>query len=246
MFEDDLDKLVGSMTYRLASDKGRKGDRLYVNVTPDNERVISCVFDDPAVEKLYEQNAGASLRLNRAPKLYELMHAIDNCIRRGFFHRTDEIVFAGLGDPLLNFGLVNDAIDCLRDMDFRGRIRLDTYGFADHNYKGIFYINPAGELKRSGLDEIRISLNARNAEEYKLLCRPKRKNAFPYLLNFIGSCLRAGLDTYISFMVGFEKDGISTARDEEYLIFARECLRLRDENVLLESYSRRRLLAGGK
>jgi TatD family-associated radical SAM protein len=225
---------------------------LYLNVIPEYSCVNSCRFcsrKNAILEKenIYEKKAGTSLYLPQAPAVEEVMQEANGKIRKGLFGGTRELAFVGLGEPLLEFGLVADTISALRADGFRGRIRVDTNGLVNC-WRGdvvfgcfeIFRRNPAEELKKAGLTDIRISLNAVNAQDYYELCRPewgedKAEWIFGKLCTFITDCIRVGINTAVSFVVGFNDGEVKTRSEDDYRDFALS-LGIKPKNVLMREY----------
>jgi len=224
------ERAKGSVTYRFATPYDPKANILYVNVVPRYQCVNSCRFcsRSHAIEGLpniYEQKAGANLYLPRAPSAREV---VDRVMAER--QKITEIAFVGLGEPLLQFKTVRDAIRGIRTSGYRGKIRIDTNGLAK-NWAG----NPARELKQAGLDEIRISVNATSGDEYDRLCRPKFPNAFESLRGFVQDCVREGIDTKASFVTKFRDEAARSRTPREYRAFARS-LGIKPRNVVLREY----------
>jgi wyosine [tRNA(Phe)-imidazoG37] synthetase (radical SAM superfamily) len=97
------------------------------------------------------------------------------------------------------------------------------------------YENPVSQLEQAGLDEIRISLNAVDEQEYNQLCRPKFKDAFQNLVSFVKECASSSIETYVSFVIGFQRDGVKTRTREEYAQFAKS-LGVKEENIIHRDY----------
>jgi len=92
--------------------------------------------------------------------------------------RLREIVFCGMGEPLLRYDCVLDACRGIRSL--RGdsiSIRLDTSGLAWGKNKRLDIL--------SWIDELSVSLNAENSEKYEQLCRPKISGAYEILIDFL-------------------------------------------------------------
>lgn len=89
-----------------------------------------------------------------------------------------EVVFCGMGEPLLRYDCVLDVCIALRKL--RGRelkTRVDT--------SGLFWAtNPRLDVL-DWIDVLSISLNAENAEKYEALCRPTIPNAYKTLKKFL-------------------------------------------------------------
>jgi MoaA/NifB/PqqE/SkfB family radical SAM enzyme len=115
---------------------------------------------------------------------------------------------------------------------YRIKTRIDTNGIVK-----CMYAEPVKELEQAGLNEIRISLNAINEKEYNLLCKPKFDNVFPNLLKFIKECTNSRINTYVSFVVGFENKNIPRRTKEEFEKFALS-LGVKKHNIIFREYVR--------
>lgn len=86
-----------------------------------------------------------------------------------------EIVFCGFGEPMLNSTMVNAGIDAIRQRwQDKVAIRIDTNGLSDIDYNTLLKVN-----------KLFISLNAENKDKYEYICRPKIKNAYYRIINFM-------------------------------------------------------------
>ena len=177
-----------SVVYSFATSQdlhNRKAHTLYINTIPKYECTNNCRFcsrKDAIDGKLniYENKAGTSLFLAEAPGVEEIIRETEARIKKPFLGMggTREIAFVGLGEPLLEFNLVLDAIKELRRIGYTGKIRIDTNGqitaFRVMQFGKILplTLNPALELRDAGLTDIRISVNATNGDDYDRICRP--------------------------------------------------------------------------
>ena len=224
--------MTGAFVYRFATPHDPKADILYVNVVPRYSCTNSCRFCSrkdaiKGMPNIYEKKAGRRLRLPKAPMAEGVVRELETRINPA----TDEIAFVGLGEPFLQFELVKNIIGAVRANGFRGNIRIDTNGLAKCWYGG----NPAQELKTAGLDEIRISVNAVNGRDYAAISRSGYTQAFGKLCEFVTDCIRAGIKTCASFIVGFDDGEVKTRAKEEYLDFALS-LGIEPGNVILRNY----------
>jgi hypothetical protein len=158
---------------------------------------------------------------------------------------VEEIAFVGLGEPMSQFGLIHSAIQELRHSGYKGRIRIDTNGLIKGMAEGLTLgrlelrkSNHAIELRRAGLTDIRISVNATNPSDYVQLCRPCVKRPFENIRAFVGECIGAGINTCVSFVVGFDDGTVRTRSPAEYERFALSSLGISPENILLREYIR--------
>jgi TatD DNase family protein len=110
-----------------------------------------------------------------------------------------QVVFCGYGEPFLKKDMMKAFAEYLRQKYPEIKIRVNTNGHANCIYK----TNIAEEFKDL-LDEVSVSLNSDNAEEYNEICNPKIDNAYEGVKNFIKSCVNAGIKTTASIVTGFD------------------------------------------
>lgn len=198
-------------------------DSLYVNLVRRYACSNNCKFcsipSKPGTNNVFEIMAGTSLYLSKASKLHEIVRAI-----RGGINEDREIAIVGLGEPLLNFDLVEEVVGYIK-RNHEIRVRIDTNGLV-----GCWADDPVKRLEKAGLDEIRISLNAITSEDYKKLCKPKVENAFDTLVEFVREAVESSIDTKVSFVTGFEGIG------SEGLVEFAQSLGVREEDVILRPY----------
>jgi TatD family-associated radical SAM protein len=110
------------------------------------------------------------------PKAAEIL---EDLTRKPSWRFVSEVVFCGIGEPLLRYDCVSEVCKGIRAS--RGaavRIRVDT--------SGLFW----NEIQRLDvldyIDVLSVSLNAESSEKYEELCRPKIKSAYDVLMSFLG------------------------------------------------------------
>ncbi len=188
-------------------------------------------------QNIYEEKAGTSLYLPKAPSVLTVLDAIHDMIKPG----DDEIAIVGLGEPLKDLPGVCGVIRGIKGMYGVSEIgtRVDTDGLVK-----CVYPEPAKRLEDAGLDEIRISVNAVNGEDYVRLCRPTLCSslAFGRLIDFVKDCVSSSIITKASFVVGFECDDpsgsggkIATRPRKEYEDFA-GTLGIPPEDIIWRQY----------
>ncbi|MDH4027378.1 MAG: TatD family nuclease-associated radical SAM protein [Nitrospirota bacterium] len=115
---------------------------------------------------------GHNLRLEEEPTAQQLIRAIQDP------KEYKEVVFCGIGEPLLRLDIVKEVSAWVRDNG--GKVRINTNGHGNL----IHGRNILPELK--GLvDSFSISLDAENEEKYMKVCRPEIDNAFEGVISFI-------------------------------------------------------------
>ncbi|RLG24805.1 metallo cofactor biosynthesis protein [Methanosarcinales archaeon] len=169
---------------------------LYLNIT--NRCTAECEF---CIKRYADGVYGYNLRLDREPLVEEvialleesdLSHPLDQKSgrTRSNLKRYDEIVFAGLGEPLTR---LDDVIRITRWLKAHGeRVRIDTIGHVKlyHSDRCV-----AAELRDAGVDAVSLSLNAHNAETYNQLCHPSKPDAYTSMLEFAGDLRDVGIRT---------------------------------------------------
>jgi len=203
--------MLSNIVYRYSS----RSTKLYVNLIEKYNCTNQCLFcgrpqnDLPLGEgNIYEP--GFSLFLEKLPSFDKIIHSIESELKN-----SDEYLsFVGLGEPLLNLQIVLDVIRTVKQR-FDIKTNINTNGAA-----GMLYDNPVKQLENAGLDRISISLNAINESEYNYLCTPKLNNSFDYITAFIKECNKSSIDTYISFILGYQNNDFKVRTQQEYLEFA--------------------------
>ncbi|MBS3122484.1 radical SAM protein [Candidatus Woesearchaeota archaeon] len=227
----DDNETKGKIVYRFETPV-YPANILYVNLVANYSCTNNCLFcSRPRNKKevgkpnIYEKKAGSFLFLPAAPSIDEIMDSIDAEIKKD----DVELAIIGLGEPLIYLPTAVEVIKKVKEK-YHIRARVDTNGLVK-----CMYSDPAKILEETGLDEIRISLNAINEEEYVKLCKPKFKDAFSNLITFVRECVNSSIDTYVSFVVGFSADGITQRTNEEYKAFALS-LRVNPQNIIFRTY----------
>lgn len=139
----------------------------YLNVT--NRCTLRCAFC-PKFNGSWNVR-GHELRLRREPSAADLVDAV------GDPQDYSEIVFCGLGEPLLALDRVLAAARALKEMG--GYIRINTDGLA--NLVQGRDITPALE---GCVDALSISLNAQDEPIYDRHCRPPHPGCFQAVQDF--------------------------------------------------------------
>ncbi len=222
-----------NITYRFSTPV-YPGNILYVNMVSNYSCTNECTFcsrpknkKDFGKETIYEQKARTSLYLKKSPSIIELKKEIQKNIKKD----DKELAIIGLGEPLLYLPKVLQVIKFVKTK-YNIKTRVDTNGLANCTNK-----NLAKSLKTAGLDEIRISLNAINEQNYNKLCKPKYKNAFPKLIEFVKACINEKIDTHVSFVINYQnkKLNIDTSNKNDFIKFAKS-LGIKKENIILREY----------
>ncbi len=143
-------------------------DSLYLNIT--NRCNNSCVFCIKYKTRKFESKY--DLWLIREPSVKDIIDCIPDP------RKYRQIVFCGYGEPLIRLEIVKEVSKILKEKS--AQIRINTDGLAN-----LFHgRNIVPELKNL-VDEIFISLNAPNDEQYKKICRPIfGKKSFEEIIKF--------------------------------------------------------------
>jgi len=105
-----------------------------------------------------------------------------------------EVVFCGFGEPLTRLDAVLEVTSWIRRYTAL-TVRVDTNG---HGYLLNPGRNVAEELREAGVKRVSVSLNAHDSETYDAVCRPRFKNAFESVLEFIRRAKEAGLTVEVT------------------------------------------------
>lgn len=150
---------------------------IYINLT--NRCTCRCVFCDLAMNKPLCVN-GYNLKLEKEPTVEEILNEMPKYLKQEPL--TSEVVFCGYGEPTLRLKELKEIAAHLKKQKLY--VRLNTNGHANMVHKR----NVVPELKGL-IDEVRVSLNALDSQEYKRLNRPKfERDAYPAVKSFIYEC----------------------------------------------------------
>jgi len=167
---------------------------LYINLT--NRCTNECVFCDIDV---LSNVVGSDLKIEKDPKSEEIISELEEKIKN---HNPNEIVFCGVGEPLLRLKTLLEVSSHLKE-NYLYPLRLDTNG---HTYRLHPKREVVGELKMKGIGTIYVSMNATTKEVYESICKPTLPNAFEETINFINKCKAADIKTKISFVSRFVEE----------------------------------------
>ena len=156
-------------------------DSLYINLT--NQCTNDCSFcarNNGFVVK------GHDISLKKDPSAAEVITAM------GDFSHYKEIVFCGYGEPTMKLEVL---LAVARYVKENGKpVRINTNGLANLYFER----NIVPELAE-WVDEVSISLNSADPQEYLELCRSRfGEAAYPALLEFAQLCQQAGIRTTLS------------------------------------------------
>ncbi|RJQ21770.1 MAG: YchF/TatD family DNA exonuclease [Nitrospiraceae bacterium] len=149
----------GEIAYRIR-------DSLYLNIT--NRCTNKCGF---CIRSRTSYVKGHNLRLQKEPSALQVIKAIkDPKVYK-------EIVFCGIGEPLLRLDLVKKVAAWVKQNG--GRVRINTNGQGNL----IHGKNILPELKGI-VDSLSISLDAEDEKKYEKICRPSMQGAYESVVSF--------------------------------------------------------------
>jgi len=161
------------------------GDNLYLNIT--NECSNDCYF---CLRRYKSGVGGFNLKLREEPTPAQTIAELKNFVGRRFWK---EIVFCGFGEPLARLDHVLEVTRWLKKSS-SGIVRVDTNGQANLLNRGRSVVE---ELKEAGVDKLSVSLNAHDEETYNHVCKPRFKNAYRSVIDFINEA-KGKLDVEIT------------------------------------------------
>lgn len=169
------------------------GDVMYINVT--NLCTNQCEF---CIRSTGETVGGVNLVLDS-----ENFTAQDiiNEFKTTFSENCREIVFCGYGEPLIKLEIIKETAGHIKKNHPGIPVRINSNGHANLVHKK----NIVPELKGL-IDEISVSLNSDNAEQYALLCHPAfdKDIAYQAVKDFITECVQNGIKTTATVVSGFK------------------------------------------
>lgn len=174
-------------------------DGLYINVT--NECMNHCEF---CIRNNTESvGSAATLWLDENPTDEEIIKELLSYDIPAY----QEIVFCGFGEPLIELDTVIRAAREIKEITDLP-IRINTNGLAN------IYHNRDVTLELKGLiDKVSISLNAKNAQDYDILCKSEYgEEAFEAVLDFV-RCAKENIpDVTVSVLDFLKPEDIEACR----------------------------------
>ncbi len=159
---------------------------LYLNLTNAcTDRCVFCALSDEQFWKGEGRSPfvkGHHLRMSRDPSVEEVLEDV------GDPSRYEEIVFCGYGEPVIR---LKELLEVGRRLKEKGArwIRLNTNGHGD-----LIHRRPIGPELKGIVDEVSVSLNTPNAEQYLEICRPAfGLETYDSIKEFIRECREAGM-----------------------------------------------------
>ncbi|HBN09179.1 MAG TPA: radical SAM protein [Cyanobacteria bacterium UBA8530] len=152
------------------------GQALYLNIT--NRCQNRCTF---CIRDLTNEVSGVNLWLEEEPGPADVLAEVERKMESRI-GEIKEFVFCGFGEPLSRLEAAIAIAEGLKKYSLP--VRLNTNGLANLVYERDVVPEIAGKF-----DQLSVSLNAPDAEEYEKLCRSiYGLEAFPAVLDFLESC----------------------------------------------------------
>lgn len=163
------------------------GDSLYINIT--NQCSNRCYF---CFRHFWDGIAGFKLKLSREPTVEEIIEELKEHISK---RRWSEVVFCGFGEPTFRLDCLLEVTKWIKRYYPFLKVRLNTNGHA-------LLLNPGrdvvAQLKSAGIDVVSVSLNGHDEETYNKVCRPKFREAYKSVIDFIQALKKANMDIEIT------------------------------------------------
>jgi TatD DNase family protein len=160
LFKMDEAPEKGAIVYKIRNS-------LYLNIT--NKCTNKCGF---CVRFRTSYVKGHNLRLERDPTALQIIKAIKD--PRAY----KEIVFCGIGEPMLRLDVVKKVAAWIKQQG--GKVRINTNGHGNLIHKRNIVPELAGLV-----DSFSISLDAQDEKTYEKVCKPRLKGAFSAMIDFI-------------------------------------------------------------
>ena len=163
-------------------DDAENAKTLYVNLT--NKCTNACVF---CIRNTVDEIKGKKMWLEN-----ENFTAKDVIAQLEKFNTPQEVVFCGYGEPFMKLDVLKGVCAYLRYQ--KGiKIRVNTNGMGN-------VINNRNILPEitNLVDEVSISLNAPNEEQYETISKPQVKNAYKEMLEFAKYCVDNEIKTTLT------------------------------------------------
>ena len=187
-----------TLVYSINNEKNP--ETVYINLT--NACTNSCVF---CLRSQKDDVCGAEM-------WHDDNYSLEDIINQFTAYKITpkQVVFCGYGEPFIKKDMMKNFAQYIRKNYPEIIIRVNTNGHANAIYKS----NVAEEFKDL-IDEVSVSLNSDNAEQYNEICQPKIDNAYEEVKNFIKACNEVGIKTSASIVTGFDEREINIENCEQ-------------------------------
>lgn len=175
-------------------------ETVYVNLT--NACTNKCVF---CLREQKDDVCGAEMWHNDEYTLDDIIEQFEK-----YNPTPKQVVFCGYGEPFLRKEMMKAFAKYLRENHPYITIRVNTNGHAN----AVYHTNVIDEFKGL-LDEVSVSLNSDNSDQYDRICNPRIRNAHEEVKKFIKACSDAGIHTVASVVTGFSTEKINIENCEK-------------------------------
>lgn len=183
-------------------DNEKNPETLYINLT--NGCTNNCIF---CLRNQKDDVCGLDMWHDDNYNLEDIIQQFEE-----YEFKPKNVVFCGYGEPFLRKEMMKAFAKYVREKYPEITIRVNTNGHANAIYKTNVIKEFAGLL-----DEVSVSLNSNNEDQYNEICNPKIKNAFNEVQQFLKDCRNIGIKTIASVVTEF---------DDKHHIDVRKCERL--------------------
>ncbi len=122
----------------------------------------------------------------------------------------DEIVYCGFGEPTLRLSALIKSAKFIKENYKDKKIRLNTNGHGNLVYKTDIVPQLAQYI-----DSVSISLNAQDEETYNKISKPKIKDAYKGMLDFVKKCKENNIETTLTIVTHFKDYKIDVQKCKE-------------------------------
>lgn len=119
----------------------------------------------------------------------------------------DEIIYCGYGEPTLRLSALIKSAKYIKENFKNKKIRLNTNGHGN-----LVYQTDIVPQLAQYIDSVSISLNAQDEETYNKISKPRIKNAYLGMLDFVKKCKKNGIDTTVTIVTHFKDYAIDVEK----------------------------------
>lgn len=183
-------------------DNAEDSKTLYLNLT--NKCSNACVF---CIRSTVDCIKGKNMWLEN-----EDITAKDVIKQFETFKIPEEVVFCGYGEPFMKLDVLKGVAAYMQQKNIKVRVNTNGIGNVVNNR------NILPEITNL-VDEISISLNAPNKEQYDKISRPKYKKTYEEMIDFAKKCVENGIKTTMTVVDEYP----------DYTLDIEECKKIADE-----------------
>ena len=119
----------------------------------------------------------------------------------------DEIIYCGYGEPTLRLSALIKSAKYIKENFKNKKIRLNTNGHGN-----LVYQTDIVPQLAQYIDSVSISLNAQDEETYNKISKPRIKNAYIGMRDFVKKCKKNGIDTTVTIVTHFKDYAIDVEK----------------------------------